>query len=60
MSFPKEQTDELKIAATEVKEFEEAGVTYFLLSNLQLPDGCFPALADALLCPSARDGYSHK
>lgn len=41
----------------ETQEGTEAGVRYFLIPNLRLPDGCTPDKADALLCPAGRDGY---
>lgn len=58
--FTKEQIDELKRLFPDVLQGEEAGVTYFLLPQIHLPDGCTPARTDALLCPSPRDGYSSR
>jgi hypothetical protein len=39
------------------KEFAEFDRNYILLPQLRLPEGCTPAVVDALLCLSARDGY---
>ena len=43
-----------------VKSAVESGVTYFLIPGLILPAGCSPAVTDALLCPSPRDGYNSR
>jgi hypothetical protein len=32
----------------------------YLLPQLHLPDGCAPAIVDALLCPFERDGYAFR
>lgn len=40
-----------------VEEATEGGVTYYLIPGLRLPEGCTPAVVDALLCPTAREGY---
>jgi len=58
MNVPPDQVDELKLLFGEIKVCEEVGITYFLIPNLQLPDGCTRAVVDALLCPTARDGYN--
>lgn len=58
MAAPQDQVDELKILFGEIKAYEEAGITYFLIPSLQLPDGCVPLTVDALLCPVPRDGYN--
>ena len=39
------------------KEYGEFGLTYILLPELRIPNGCSPASVDALLCLSQRDGY---
>jgi hypothetical protein len=39
------------------KEYTEFGLNYVLLPQLRLPSGCTPAVLDALLCLSPRDGY---
>lgn len=56
-SFPEEQIEELKALCPEVASCAEGGVEYFLLSGVKLPSGCNPETADALLCPTPRDGY---
>lgn len=48
---------ELEQLCSGPKEFTEFGPNYILLPQLQLPEGCAPAVVDALLCLSARDGY---
>lgn len=57
MDFPADQVRELKHLCPEVKKAVEAGVTYFLLPGLAMPEGRSPAQVDALLCPTTRDGY---
>ena len=58
MEYSKEQIDELRGLGTELKIFELEKITYFLISNLPLPDGCSPSRSDVLLRPSDRkDGY---
>lgn len=56
-SFPDEQVAELNMLCCGVQQCEEAGFTYLLLPGLALPEGCRPPAIDALLCPTARDGY---
>ena len=60
MSYPDDQVAELKLLCPDVSQVEEAGCTFLLLPALNLPDGCRPARTDALLCPSARDGYASR
>ena len=60
MDFPKEQVEELKRLSPEVQGCEEGGATFFLIPQLQLPAGCKPESVDALLCPTARDGYNSR
>jgi hypothetical protein len=60
MSYPEDQVAELKLLCPDVSQVEEAGCTFLLLPGLNLPDGCRPARTDALLCPSARDGYASR
>lgn len=57
MTFPKDQIDELKELCEELAAGEEGGVTYLLLRGARMPAGCSPAVMDALLCPSHKDGY---
>jgi|SRR5215213_572825 len=60
MSFPDDQIQELKAMFGSVGQGVEAGVTYFLLPGLTLPEGCTPSSTDALLCPTPRDGYNSR
>jgi hypothetical protein len=48
---------ELDQLCNDPKGFTEFDRNYVLLPQLRLPDGCTPAVVDALLCLSARDGY---
>jgi len=57
MEFPKDQIDELKSIAPSLSIAEEGGYTYIHIKDLKLPEGCEPAVVDALLCPVSRDGY---
>ena len=57
MTFPDDEVQELVRLHPGVQRGVEAGVTYFLIPNLDLPAGRSPASTDALLCPSERDGY---
>ena len=59
-TFPRDQLDELKHGCLAVASCQEAGVTYLLLERLELPAGCSPRQVDALLCPTARDGYTSR
>jgi hypothetical protein len=60
MIFPPDQIVELKSLCPGASRGEEAGVTYFLLPQLALPQGCTPSRVDALLCPTPRDGYEFR
>lgn len=55
-----EQVEELLRVFPAAQESTEAGVTYYLLPALATPTGCAPATIDALLCPTARDGYPNR
>lgn len=57
MSFPDDQVGELKRLSPLVQQCDEGGRAYLLLPGLCLPEGCSPATADALFCPTERDGY---
>jgi hypothetical protein len=57
MSYPTEQTEDLKRYCEKLSLLPEAGVPFLLMEGLRLPAGCQPAVCDALLCPSAKDGY---
>ena len=50
----------LKKIYPNVQKAEEAGITYFLLPDLYLPEGCIPEKVDALFCPMPRDGYKSR
>src|SRR5437764_602418 len=52
-----DELTELKTLCPGASQAEEGKVVFFLLPSLTLPDGCIPKVVDALLCPSARDGY---
>lgn len=60
MEYPQEQVDELKRLFSNVSYAEEGGFHYFLIENLQLPDGCQPGRSDVLLCPQLREGYQSR
>lgn len=55
--YSDEELATLKHICKGVKQAEEAGAVLFMLPKLKLPPGCQPAEADALLCPTSRDGY---
>jgi hypothetical protein len=57
MSYPQEQIDELKRYCTKLSALTEGGTFFFHMEELRLPAGCTPATCDALLCPTAKDGY---
>jgi hypothetical protein len=57
MEFPIDQIDLLKKIYPGIQEAEEASITYFLLPDLDMPEGCVPNKTDALFCPMMRDGY---
>ena len=60
MQLPADQLQELKELCPGVQHAEEGGKNYFLLPQLCLPDGTSPAVVDALLCISERDGYQSR
>lgn len=55
--YPQEQLEELKKYCSKLSTFSEGGVAFLYLHDLHLPQGCTPAVCDALLCPVPRDGY---
>lgn len=57
MSYPKDQTDELKRYGKALSILPEGGIDFLQLEALRLPSGCTPEVCDALLCPIAKDGY---
>src|SRR2546422_9304790 len=60
MGFAQDEIDELKALCSGLSAGEEGGVTYFLLPQITVPEGCSPARVDALLCPVPRDGYEFR
>lgn len=60
MVFPTEQIDALKRIAPNLSYAEEGGYPYFFIQQFPLPEGCKPTIADLLLCPWPRDGYSSR
>jgi hypothetical protein len=57
MSFPQDEIDELKPAFTGLSMASEGGADFISIPSLKLPKGCDPSIVDALLRPTARDGY---
>ena len=59
MSFPtvQDQVAELRRLCPGLLSGAEGERTLYFLPQLQLRDGCNPAIVDALLCPFQRDGY---
>ncbi|KAB7725507.1 hypothetical protein F5984_26060 [Rudanella paleaurantiibacter] len=60
MIFSEEEIHELKTIAPNLSVAQEGGYTYILICGLLLPDGCQPAVADALLCSLPREGYNSR
>lgn len=48
---------ELKAYGKRLAVVPDGESTLYLLEAIELPDGCSPSVSDALLCPTARDGY---
>src|SRR5437016_5872537 len=48
----------LKRRCDAVSAAAEGAITYLLLAGLRLPEGCSPAVLDALLCLGERDNYA--
>lgn len=57
MIITDDQIKELKVLWPGVQRYVEVGVDYLFIPQLSLPAGCQPAVVDALLCPTPRDGY---
>ena len=58
MAIPQDQIEEMKDAFPGILGAEEAGIPYFLIPQLGMPNGVTPASVDVLLCPVAdRHGY---
>jgi hypothetical protein len=56
-NLPTEQLEELKALYGEIGVATEGGTIFIRFAALPLPDGCAPRHLEALLCPSAREGY---
>src|SRR3569832_144830 len=57
MKLPHDQVVELKSIFSHAGYCEEGGSPFIYIPELILPDGCTPDRVEALLCPTARDGY---
>jgi hypothetical protein len=58
VDFADDELQELTALFPGVQRAEEAGTTFFLIPRLVVPTGAGPSMtADALLCPTDRDGY---
>jgi len=60
MNFDENQIAELKKITPNLSIAQEGGYDFILIENLQLPEGCQPAVVDALLCPTPREGYESR
>jgi hypothetical protein len=60
MGFEQSQIEELKSYYPGIGVVTEGGTDFILVPALCLPDGCAPAVVDALLCPTPRDNYSSR
>lgn len=60
MKFSDEELKEVRELCPGAESCGEGGVSYILLPELNLPDGCKPAQVDALLCPTAHHGYTSR
>jgi hypothetical protein len=59
--LPEEEVQELKAVFNEISSCSEGGIEYVLIPKMKMPEGCTPAVVDALLCPKARgDGYESR
>lgn len=58
--LPTDQVAELVRLFPRAEQAVEGAVIYILLPDLELPAGCAPSRVDALLCPTARDGYASR
>ena len=55
-----EQLEELLRLHPGAKQATEGGTAFYLLPQLVMPAGVQPAVVDALLCPTERDGYTSR
>jgi hypothetical protein len=60
MSFFSDEALELAATFPGTERAEEAGVTYFRIPDVILPDGCGPSPMTLLLCPSHLGGYEYR
>jgi hypothetical protein len=60
MSFSPDEARELAAMFPGTERAEEAGVTYFRIPDVSLPDGCSPSPMALLLCPSHLGGYEYR
>jgi hypothetical protein len=60
VSFGPEEARELAATFPGTERAEEAGVTYFRIPDVTLPDGCNPSATTLLLCPSHVGGYEYR
>ena len=60
LNYPPIEIEKLKQIAPCLSFAEEGGLSYILIEDLKLPDGCQPRVVNALLCPSPRDGYESR
>lgn len=56
--FPPDQVEELKAAFVGVEWAVDGQLSYIRIPELKLGAHCTPAVTEALLCPSPRDGYA--
>lgn len=55
-----DELEQLKKYCASVSQHFEAGVEYFHLKDLRLPEGCTPAVVDAIFRPAAGDDYESR
>jgi hypothetical protein len=60
MNFSHDEARELADTFPGTARAEEAGVAYFRIPDVMLPDGCSPSPMTLLLCPSPLGGYEYR
>jgi hypothetical protein len=60
MSFSEDEARELALRFPGTEQASEAGVTYFRIPGVDLPDGCTPSPTTLLLRPSAVGSYGYR
>jgi hypothetical protein len=60
MPLDENQVSEMKRYYPNIATVDDGGITFILIRALLLPADCKPSKVDALLCPSARDGYTSR